>query len=98
MDSFTSIGDGLVSTVAIAGNTVSNFGGIGSLSPGLHGIYYSQTISVTEPPTATWLIENYLTPDERDKLSPAAHLALSSGSTADEYLNELRLLIGRRFI
>ncbi len=102
MDSFTCIGNGLgSSTVTISDNTVSNFAGIGAClgSSGLQGIYYPQTTSViVERPAAAWLVENYLTPDERDKLSPAARLALSSGSTADEYLNELRLLIGARFV
>lgn len=43
-----------------------------------------------------WL--EHLTFDERARLSPPALLALSGGSTEESFLNELRLIIGSRYV
>lgn len=41
---------------------------------------------------------DYLILNERDQLTPEALFALQSGSTEETYLNEVRLLIGKRFL
>lgn len=76
----------------ITTTTTTGLGAINILlPPAITGVY-------TSPPHDIHTILGWLSNKERDQLSPGAYLALASGSTSEEYLNELRLLLGRRFI
>lgn len=73
---------------AIAGPQITNQGSGCTITP-------SAFMGLGRP-TAEDIFHHWLTDDERSRLSPAAQLAIGSGSQDDLYLNELRLVLGSR--